>query len=668
VSGPPPDVRAGDRVRCFTILSAPPGPQNPGAFNYRDHLRSEGIRSDLRAKSPSCISVIEPGNWLNPRRILDQVRARSNQLFEDYLDPRCAEMAAGVLLGERDQIESERIETFMATGTIHLLVIAGLHLGILAGAMFWVARRTPLPRGWAIFFVGFTTAFYMLLVDAGPPVVRATVLILSACAAAQLGRRPLGFNSLAAAALVVLAINPTHLFHVGAQLSFLSVAGLIWFAPRWLKIPGHSEHADDSLRPSLGAPRRVARAVARTVLHMILISLTIWLLTMPLVMARFHLCTPIAILINAVVWLPMACALVSGFALLVVGGLSPLVGHLCGGFCNLNLWLLEWCVTTARRIPGGNFWVAGPADWWLLGFYGGLGVLAAFPRIRPRRIVCLALLAGWIAIGFLPLCWRRHPDRLDCTFVAVGHGTAAVLDLPSGKTILYDAGQFGAPSAGVRAISGFLWSRGITRLDAVFLSHADVDHYNALPGLMDRFSVGAVYVPPAMFKGSGQAIAALHATIDRHGVSVRQLRTGDQFSEGSGCTIEVLHPSGRDTSESTNANSLVLAVDYRGRQILLPGDLESHGMQELLATRPRHCELLMAPHHGSRQSNSPGLARWCTPAWVVFSDDGRWNLPEIDATYQAVGSQTLHTNDSGAIEVQIDAHGVRVTPFLARQP
>ena len=328
---------------------------------------------------------------------------------------------------------------------------------------------------------------------------------------------------------------------------------------------------------------------------------------------------------------------------------------------------MEWCVTAARRIPCGNFWVAGPDDWWLLGFYGGLAALAAFPRMRPRRIGCVALLLGWIAIGFLPFCWRHHPDRLDCTFVAVGHGTAAVLELPSGRTMLYDAGQFGAPLAGVRAISGFSWLRGIRRLDAVFLSHADVDHYNALPGLMDRFSVGTIYAPPAMFKGSGQAIAALHASIKRHRVPLRYLRTGDQICEGDGCTIEVLHPSGRDTSESTNANSLVLAVDHRGRRVLLPGDLESPGMQELLARQPQHCEVLMAPHHGSRQSNSPGLARWCTPTWVIFSDDGRWNLPEIDATYQAVGSRTLHTNDSGAIEVRIDGHGVDVTPFVCAE-
>ena len=104
--------------------------------------------------------------------------------------------------------------------------------------MFWVVRRTPLPHGWAILLVAAATVFYMFLVDAGPPVVRATVLVLVACAAAALGAARLSFNSLAAAALVVLAINPNNLFHTGAQLSFLSVAGLMWFGPRWMGAAG----------------------------------------------------------------------------------------------------------------------------------------------------------------------------------------------------------------------------------------------------------------------------------------------------------------------------------------------------------------------------------------------------------------------------------------------
>ena len=100
------------------------------------------------------------------------------------------------------------------------------------------------------------------------------------------------------------------------------------------------------------------------------------------------------------------------------------------------------------------------------------------------------------------VCGRsgRIRDRLDCTFLSMGHGCAVLLELPSGQTMLYDAGQFGAAVGGHAPISESLWSRGITHLDAVVLSHPDIDHYNALPGLLEKFSVGAIYVSPIMFE------------------------------------------------------------------------------------------------------------------------------------------------------------------------
>lgn len=666
VQGPPPQVRAGDRLRCFARLSAPLGPQNPGAFDRAAHLRADGIYSQLLAEVPQCLSVVQPGGWLNFTALLDRVRTHSNRLLEDSLDPGCAQMAEVVLLGEREQVDFGRTENFMATGTIHLLVISGLHLSILAGALFWIVRRTPLPQGWATVLVAVATVFYMFLVDAGPPVVRATVLVLVTCAAAARGRSPLSFNSLAGAALVVLAMNPGHLFHAGAQLSFLSVAGLMWFAPRWVGAASRKDPLERLIAENRGWAARAGWAFARGACHLLLISAMLSLLTMPLVMARFHLCTPVAVLVNSVVWMPMAWGLISGAVLLVIGTLAPPLAHVCGYCCNLNFSFMEWLVVMARQIPGGNFWVPGPADWWLWGFYGGLGLLAAFPLLRPPRRWCSALLAGWIAVGFAA-AWPRHHDRLDCTFLSMGHGCAVLLELPSGQTMLYDAGQFGAPSAGTRAISESLWSRGITHLDAVVLSHPDIDHYNALPGLLERFSVGAVYVSPIMFDRESHAVTALRSAIDAWGVPIRELRAGDRLRGGDGCLLEVLHPPRRGALGSDNANSLVLSVAYQGRRILLPGDLEAPGLNDVLAEEPRPCDVLMAPHHGSRQSNPPGLATWCRPRWVVFSGDGRWNLPEVEAPYRKLGGQTLHTFESGAIEVRIDAAGVRVSEFVERE-
>ncbi len=411
-------------------------------------------------------------------------------------------------------------------------------------------------------------------------------------------------------------------------------------------------------------PAWIWRKLRRSVIGIAQAGLLLWLLALPLVLARFHVFSLAGLVANMLLWPLMSVSLLSGFGVLLFGTLCPPLGSLCGWLCDGSFWLLEGAVDVGHRMPGGHFWLPGPADWWLWGFYGALGLAVAFPRLRPPRRWCIALLAVWIAAGFAASAWRHDRDRLDCTFLSVGHGSAVFIEFPSGRTMLYDAGHMGEPTAGARAISGFLWDRGLVHLDAVVLSHPDIDHYNALPELLDKFSVGAVYVSPVMFEKNNKAVASLHAAIERHMVPLREVRAGDRLQAGDDCLVEVLHPPRRGILGSDNANSLVLAVEYRGRRIVLPGDLESPGLDDMLMEEPRQCEVLMAPHHGSRKSNSPALAAWCKPRWVVFSDDGRWNLPAINETYWAVGGQTLHTHVCGAIRVQIGEDGVKVSQFV----
>lgn len=235
VQGAAPNLQAGDRLKIFGKLSAPDPAHNPGEFDYAAYLRAKRIRAQIQSKTAECVALIEPGSSWNPIRRLDCLRLASGEIFRRYLDPEQADLASAVLLGEREHIEPEQNEAYMASGTIHVLSISGLHVGVLAGALIWLMRLLPLPWLLGAFAVAAVTGLYALMVDANPPVIRATILVIIACGSIWLYRRKLGFNSLAAAGLAVLAINPCDLFNVGAQLSFLSVAVLIWFGARWIE-------------------------------------------------------------------------------------------------------------------------------------------------------------------------------------------------------------------------------------------------------------------------------------------------------------------------------------------------------------------------------------------------------------------------------------------------
>jgi competence protein ComEC len=232
------------------------------------------------------------------------------------------------------------------------------------------------------------------------------------------------------------------------------------------------------------------------------------------------------------------------------------------------------------------------------------------------------------------------------------------MQTPDGKTLMYDAGAIGSPEYATQAIASYLWNRGIMRIDGLVISHADIDHYNAVPGLLERFQIGTVYVSPVMFSGFGDVgttsgTKLLHEAIERAGVPVRQIWSGDRLTVGAGVVARVFHPPERGVVGSDNANSITLGVEYAGRRLLLPGDLESPGMDDVTAELPYDCDILLAPHHGSRRSDPPGFAVWSTPNWVVISGGGGDDIAGVRQTYERAGARVIATNETGAVEFLI---------------
>jgi competence protein ComEC len=203
----------------------------------------------------------------------------------------------------------------------------------------------------------------------------------------------------------------------------------------------------------------------------------------------------------------------------------------------------------------------------------------------------------------------------------------------------------------------------------VVLSHADIDHYNAMPGLIERFPIGAVYISPMMFDpiATGGELTApnyLRDVLQESGVPLREIWMGDRLrTDDQNVTIEVLHPPREGVLGRDNANSLLLAVEYAGKRILLPGDLESPGIEMVMADPPTDCHILLAPHHGSALSDPPGFAAWSTPEWVVMSGERPDRTMLTHDTYKRAGASVRHTAMSGAVSCVISRVGARINEF-----
>ena len=271
-----------------------------------------------------------------------------------------------------------------------------------------------------------------------------------------------------------------------------------------------------------------------------------------------------------------------------------------------------------------------------------------------------------MCVGLVGGAARATPDELRVTFLAVGHGGCIVLETPDGRTLLYDAGSMAGPELVRRQVAPFLWSRGVRRIDEVFLSHADLDHFNGVPALLERFSVGQVTLTPTFADKSTPGVTLMLDELERHGVRVRIARAGDLFSAG-GVRLEVLHPPERGPDGPENARSLVLSVKHLGHSLLLTGDLEKAGLERVLGLPKQRVDVLMAPHHGSRASNNPTLAAWASPKLVVSCQGPpRWP-PKGNDPYEARGATVWGTWPHGAVTLHSHRSGLVAETFKTGQ-
>jgi competence protein ComEC len=662
-------VRAGDRVRIMAHAARPAPPLNPGEFDFAAYERTQRIQCRLFAEFPESIERLARGSVWSPRRWLADVRSGGAALLRRNIALERATLASALLLGTREQLDPNRNEGYLVTGTIHVLSISGLHVGILAAGFFLILRTGLVPQRITLGTTIVLTIAYALLTDLQAPVVRAAILVVAACLALAARRSSIGFNTLAAAAIAVLAMNPNNLFLAGPQLSFLAVATMIAFQKQLSPQP-----IVDPLDRLIAASRhwtvRAARHLGGIAWRVWLTGALIWLVSTPLVWKQYNLISPVALVLNFVMWLPVTLAMYSGLGTLLFGSLAPVAARWFGLTCDRCLDLLERSIAIGRDFPGSHFWLSAPPVWWVGAFYVVLGVAVACPALRPPRRWIVALGIMWIAGAVLfsgpgAAVLARHQSRpLVCHFVSVGHGVSVLVELPNGRNLLYDSGRLGSPLSGVRPVSAVLWSRGITHLDAVVISHADADHFNAIPGLLDRFSIGAIYVSPVMFENLPPAVKELRDSIVRAGVPIREIYGGQRLAAGSETTMEVLHPPRKGVFGSDNANSIVLLIEHAGRRILLTGDLESPGLDDLLAEEPLDCDIVLAPHHGSPRSNPGRFADWSRPEFVVIS--GRRGLADLATTesvkhsFRLRGAEVFHTAEDGCVRVEASRRGLSV--------
>ncbi|HZX68189.1 MAG TPA: ComEC/Rec2 family competence protein, partial [Candidatus Elarobacter sp.] len=491
-------VSPGERLILRGRLVPFDEPRNPGEPSRRAIALAEGLAGELITDR---IIARGPPDRNDMRTWAARLRAALSARLRGALREPEASVVAGALWGERAALPDELREEFQATGTVHVLVTAGLHLGVIAGLVLWLFGRCRLTRVPASLAAIPCIIAYAWLSGAHLPSQRAATMLSVALLARALGARLMSWNALALAALLVAALWPAAVTSVSFALSFSCVGAIRLFADpigrameRWR------------------LPERVREALALTIAT----QLGVW----PLSAATFGLVAPYAVLANAIVVPATAGAMVAGIVALVCAQL-PVLDRVAATIATWNVDVILRVVGAVASVPGAQFRVAPPTAIAIVA-YDAVAVAAAAVLRRNTRL-CVILLTLASAIVFASTL--RLPDgRLTITMLDVGQGDGIVIRTPRGHTILIDTGgrlergpstggKSPAEVIGERVVLGYLLRQGIHRVDLLVITHPHGDHVGACRPILDAMPVRAILDSGQTYGGHAyrDCIAAAHA-------------------------------------------------------------------------------------------------------------------------------------------------------------
>lgn len=695
-------LTAGTGLRVRAQLHAPRGFRDPGVPDAAARMRRAGI--DL-------VGTFHSDTWQPAPHLqaLPSLRRRAavwawiaggiDRLAPPWWNAAFNAVLHGMLLGDLDRLDDATREQFQIDGIYHLLVVAGLHIGVLAALLMALTSRWC-GRLWAAAITLAVLAAYSWVIAGHTPTARATLMLGLYFIARAWYRERQPLNAVGAAALVLLALHPLDLSEPGFQMSLGAATLLAGIASPLLR---HSSQPlvratrrledqgyDESFEPRGAQFRLDLRMVATRLgwlwrplgwwvfpvalrltlglFEVVVVSLILQIGFTAFMVVYFHRANPWTPLVNAVA-VPLA-GLILPLAWCGIGLQAlwpPLAGPIGWLLKRLGGWLLT-TAAVASRWPAAQLRVPTPPEWALVAFAAAMAAwLIGVRRARRWGVVSsLMALAAAVALNWAPFAPRLAKGTLSATVLDVGQGDAIFVAFPDGRTLLVDAGPAfgGGREAGTEVVCPYLWGLGLRHLDAVLLTHAHLDHIGGMDAVIDNFHPEEVWVSRTLPQDA--ETRAFLQTAVAHALRLRRIAGGERFRVGNAYLDVLLPPPDYPGGElPSNNDSVMIRLEYGRGSMLLAGDAEAAGEAWVLAHHlPVQSTVLKVGHHGSSSSTTAVFLAAVHPLVGLISvgEGNRYGLPS-DSTLQELnrqGVRTFRTDQRGAIECEMEGESLEV--------
>lgn len=663
--------RATYPIRRLRVLSDRSFPLDR-SYSLTLRMPREIVTYNPGSRQPSLTGFLNAAEEGSPHLLAPLARMRTSlhRFFLDTFSGDTGPFLISIVTGERGYLSRELNQAFGITGLAHILSISGTHFGLVFYALFRLCRflflRLP-ERALQILTLSVSPSqagaalalpaviLYLGISDMSYPAIRSFIMIVLFLLGLLLGRKGFWLNTLLFAAVLIVAFDPEALTDLSFQLSFLASLCIGLVSDR---LRGQHDDVQDSDMTETGMPLSSGKRFLSRSLNLLAASLGISLAaslgTAPLVAYQFHYASLISPLTNLVLTpviglLLLPLALAGSFCFLVTG-LFPFAGVL-NNLTSATLCAVQACADIPLAAVRLNVW---PAI--LLPVFYGILLGTVWLCVMTRRLrgdtnplfpsSCVALLVSLlVAAGVWSI--THHREGIFITFLDVGQGDAAVLELPDNRIMVIDTGRNHQP------LTSYLRSHGLRSIEALVLSHAHPDHVSGLATLMRDFQVRELWDNGRLKYGIDLPADLVHRALER----------GDRLA-APGYQFTVLHPYREYRAEKTateeNNDSLVLKLDAFGHSILFTGDIAVDAEESMLPLgRTLASTVIKVPHHGSRTSLSEPFLRSIHPQYAVISvgRNNRYRHPHPE-TIQALSTTAIYRTDrDGAIGMHLKPDG-----------
>jgi competence protein ComEC len=681
VSDTKTDLKYGDRIRFISRLRSPRNFYNPGSFDYSRYLAYKGIFAIGHLKDCSYIARIGQGDSNGLWKTVEVLRDKIRDFIDNEVELPNRGIIKALILGEKGEIPDSIRDNFIASGVAHILAISGLHLGFIAMVSFffakWILRfseRLMLSSDInkiAAMVTVFPVLFYAFVSGFGVSTFRATIMIMAFLIAIIIDRQRDMYNTLALAAFIILVISPSAIFDVSFQLSFTSVLAILYLVPKFLDY--------FSWIPSLSFKPYpyVTGVISKYIGLLVLVSIAATLGTAPIAAYYFHRVAPLGFISN------IAVVPIVGFIVIPIGLLIAIMVFILPSLAALLIDLesaiigfIVYIVNFFSQIPGSSFWVSTPTVIEICLFYLFVVFIFNTKRYKTPRYIAAVLLVLILSDFLYWNYTKKFNSNLQVTFLSVGQGDCAVIELPKGKRMIIDGGGFYNDSydTGKNILAPFLWKKKIKRIDYLILSHPHPDHLGGLRFIAKNFKVKEIWTNGQ--SADVKSYDELMGIIDDKGIKEIVMNFQTRSQDINGVRVDIYSPKvplfyGKafNLHSTMNNNSLVVKLTYKDVSFLFTGDIEEEAERRLANLGSQlKSTVIKVPHHGSTTSSTKDFLKWVRPSYAVFcvGYKNRFGFPKkaVVERYKRLDCKSYRTDTDGAITMITDGKVIKVKKML----